>query len=344
MLKIEENVDVKKYTTLKIGGQFRYFVEINNIEDIRELSKIHQEDEKYKDIPFFILGGGSNIVFSDGVLDMIALKIEIKGFEIINEDDDFVEIKIGAGENWDEIVEKTVGLNFSGLEALSAIPGTVGATPVQNVGAYGTEVKDTIIEVEVFDFKDEKIKVISNSDCNFKYRDSIFKGEEKGRYLITGVIYRLSKKEPKVPEYGDTLNYFQERGINKPNLREIREAIIEIRDKKLPNPKEIPNVGSFFKNPIVENNIANKIKEKYPNAKLFPVDEHLTKIPAGWLIENAGLKGKSFGNIAVYEKNALVLINKNQATREDLMKAKNEIIRIVLEKFGVILEQEPEII
>lgn len=343
MLKIEENVDVKKYTTLKIGGQFRYFVEINSVDDIKELCVIHQKDEKYKDIPFFILGGGSNIVFSDGVLNVLAIKIEIKGFEIIKEEDDFVEIRVGSGENWDEIVEKTVNLNFSGLEPLSAIPGTVGATPVQNVGAYGSEVKDTIIKVEVFDFENKEIKIFSNSDCNFKYRDSIFKNEGKGRYLITKVVYKLSKKEPRVPEYADTLNYFQEKGIIKPTLKEIREAIIEIRSKKLPNPKEIPNVGSFFKNPIVRNSIANKIKEKFPEVKLFPIDENLTKIPAGWLIENAGLKGKSFGNVAVYERNALVLINKNQATREDLMKAKNEIVRIIEEKFEVTLEQEPEI-
>ncbi|MDD3662383.1 MAG: UDP-N-acetylmuramate dehydrogenase [Candidatus Pacebacteria bacterium] len=344
MLKIEENVDVKKYTTLKIGGQFRYFVEINNIDEIRELCVIAQEDEKYKDIPFFILGGGSNIVFSDGLLDVLAIKVEIKGFEIIKEEDDFVEIKIGAGENWDEIVEKTVRLNFSGLEALSAIPGTVGATPVQNVGAYGSEVKDTIVEVEVFDLKDKKIKILSNSDCNFKYRDSVFKGEEKGRYLITRVTYRLLKGEIPIPAYWDITKYFEEKGITKPTLMGIREAIIEIRNKKLPNPKEVPNVGSFFKNPIVDNKIASEIKEKFPDVKLFPVNENLTKIPAGWLIENAGLKGKSFGNVSIYEKNALVLVNKNDATKEDLMKAKNEIVRIVKEKFGIILEQEPEII
>lgn len=343
-VNIQENVDIKNYSTLKVGGTFRYFVNLENKEDISSLYAIAHNDGRYKDTPIFILGGGSNSIFSDGVVSVFAVKIDIKGFEVLKETDQFVEIRVGAGEVWDQFVEKTVNMNLSGLESLSAIPGVVGATPVQNVGAYGVEVKDSIISVEVFDTFYNTIKELSNSDCKFGYRDSIFKNEARGRYIITSVVYRLSKLSPLIPEYPDTEKYFNERGIINPNVSDIRQAIISIRSNKLPNPKEIPNVGSFFKNPIVSKEKALKILIDYPNAKFFPVDELHTKVPAGWLIENAGLKGKSFGNVAVYDKNALVLVNTGNATKEDIMNAKNEIIKIVKNKFDITLEQEPEVI
>lgn len=341
---IQENVEIKNYSTLQIGGQFKYFSIISSKEDLPLIYSILCDDKKYRNIPILILGGGSNIVFSDGVLNVIALKIEIEGFQIINETSEYADIKVGAGEIWDNIVEKTVNMNLSGLESLTAIPGTVGATPVQNVGAYGSEVKDTILEVEVFDSKEKLFSTFLNKDCEFGYRDSIFKNELKGRYIITAVTYRLSKIIPKMPDYPGVKKYFIENNITIPSLREIREAIISIRSEKLPNPKEIPNVGSFFKNPIVLNITADRVKMEFPNAKFFPINDKLTKIPAGWLIENAGLKGKSFGNVSVYEKNALVLVNNGNATKKDVMYAKNEIIKTVEEKFTIILEQEPEMV
>lgn len=340
MLEIKEYVNIKDYGTLHIGGQFRYFATISNVDDLMSACKIAEKDKK----KIFILGGGSNVVFSEGVIDILALKIEIKGFEIVNETDNYTDIKVGAGEIWDDVVAKTVNMNLSGFEALSAIPGTVGATPVQNVGAYGSEVKDTIIEVEVFNIKENKLEVLSNKDCKFGYRDSIFKNEARGKYIITSVFYRLSKSYPVIPDYPGVKRYFIDNNINNPKLRDIREAIISIRNEKLPNPKEIPNVGSFFKNPIVANDIANEIKKEFKDAKFFPVDNNFTKIPAGWLIENAGLKGKSFGSVSVYDKNALVLVNNKNATSQDIVNTRNEIIKIVKDKFGIILEQEPEII
>ena len=366
MLEIKEYVDIKEYSTLHMGGQLRYFVIIQKKEDLTSLYAIAQSDVRYKDTPIFILGGGSNVVFSDGVIDVFALKIEIKGLEIIparprqlthdsegglahegaggKETNEFTDIKVGAGENWDKIVEKTVAMNLSGLESLSAIPGTVGATPVQNVGAYGSEVKDTILEVEVFNIEEKTISKISNKDCKFGYRDSIFKKEAKGKYIITSVTYRLNKSLPTIPKYPGVIKYFEDREIVNPTLLQIRDAIIYIRSEKLPNPKEIPNVGSFFKNPIVLTKIADKIKEEYTNTKFFPIDDTHTKIPAGWLIENAGLKGKSFGEVSVYNKNALVLVNTKDAKFEDIISARDEIIKIVREKFGIVLEQEPEIV
>lgn len=344
MYNMEEYVDIKNYSTLRVGGQFRYFTLISSVEDLASVCAVAQTDARYKDIPIFILGGGSNIVFSDGILNVLALKIEIKGFEIVSQENDHVDIKVGAGENWDEIVSRTVAMGLSGLESLSAIPGTVGASPVQNIGAYGAEVKDTILEVEVLDIKNGKISTISNKDCKFGYRDSIFKNEAKGKHVITAVTYRLKKSIPIIPDYPGVKKYFIENYINNPALKQIREAIISIRSEKLPNPKENPNVGSFFKNPIVLNEIAYKIIEEFPNAKFFALKDDLTKIPAGWLIENAGLKGESFGNVSLYNKNALVLVNKGNATSEDIIKARNEIIKIVKDKFGITLEQEPEIV
>jgi len=343
MYKIEEYVNAKDYSTLRVGGAFRYFTIVSSVSDLIEVSKI-AKDKKEK---IFILGGGSNIVFSDGIIDLFVIKMEIKGFEIVSDGQDHIDIKIGAGEIWDEIVEKTVDMNLSGIEALSAIPGTVGASPVQNIGAYGSEVKDTILEVEVFDIEKGDITIITNGDCRFGYRDSIFKNEAKGKYIITSVIYRLAKefwKNSSTLSYPGVFKYFEDIGIVDPTLRQIRDAIIFIRREKLPNPKEIPNVGSFFKNKIVLNEIANRIKNEFPNIKLFPIDDIFTKIPSGWLIENAGLKGKSFGKVAVYEKNALVLVNTNNATHENIISARNEIVKTVEQKFGVTLEQEPEIV
>ncbi len=342
-MEIQENVNIKDYSTFKIGGKFRYFILIKNEDDFLSLITIVKDNIKYKDLPLYIIGSGSNIVFSDGIINGIFIKLGIEKFDILKEEKDDVYIKVGAGMSWDDFVKKSIDQNFSGVEAMSIIPGTVGAGPVQNIGAYGVEVKDVLSEVVVYDLKENKIKNLSNKDCEFSYRDSIFK-KEKGRYIILYVVYRLSKDKPKVPNYPDVLNYFKEKNINEPNLVEIREAIISIRNSKLPDFRILPNVGSFFKNPIVLNEIAEKIKIEFPDIKSFKVGEDYTKIPAGWLIENAGLKGKDFGNISIYHKNALVLVNNGNATFQDLTNTKNEILKIVKEKFGISLEQEPEII
>lgn len=322
MIDVKEYVDIKNYSSLKIGGQFRYFASVNNKDDLDDIFIFVEKHE----VPIFILGGGSNIVFSDGVINVLALKIEIKNLEIIEETDEYAKIKVGAGGIWDNFIEKTIEMNLSGLESLSAIPGTVGATPVQNVGAYGSEVKDTIIGVEVFDIKENIIKNLSNKDCNFRYRDSIFKNEAKGKYIIIAVIFKLKKVS------------------NNFDLLKKREEIINTRWSKLPRPEELPNVGSFFKNPIVSKDVADKILKDFPNGKFFDADESMTKIPAGWLIDMAGLKGKSFGNVAVYDKNALVLINTGNATKEDILNTRDEIVKIVKDKFDITLEQEPEVI
>jgi UDP-N-acetylmuramate dehydrogenase len=340
-----ENVPIKEYTTMGIGGEVAHLVRIKTKEEIPEAVAFAKE----KNMPFVVLGEGSNSVFRDATLNAVVLKIEIPGFEIVKENDDSTEIKIGAGENWDKVVERAVEMDLSGIEAMSAIPGTTGATPFQNVGAYGQEIKNVIEEVEVYDVQNSSFAFLSNEECKFDYRDSIFRSSEKGRYIITSIILKLSKFPPTMPHYPGVRKYFestspqpspsQER--EQPTLREIRQAIIEIRANKLPDPKLIKNNGSFFKNPIVENAVAEKLKEQFPNITIFPAGESMSKIPAGWLIEQAGLKGKDFGEMKVYENNALVLVNKGNATFQDLENAKDEIIKTVQNKFGVTLEPEP---
>ena len=335
-----EHVDIKDNCTLRVGGQFRYFIELSDKSELPEVYKFADE----KKLPVFILGGGSNLVFPDGVLEQVVVKINFLGFEIINDTENYTDLKIGAGENWDSVVERAVVMNLSGIEAMSAIPGTTGATPVQNVGAYGQEIKDTLFEVEVFDIENSTIKTIKNLDCHFAYRNSIFKGEAKGRYVIIAVTLRLSKGLPKIPNYPGVKKYFIEKSINSPTLFQIREAIIEIRKKKLPDPKEIPSAGSFFKNPIVDRHIAHELKMKYPELTTFPTGDDLVKIPAGFLIETAGLKGRDFGAVSVYPNNALVLVNNGNATRADVEKVRDQIIRTIFEKFDITLETEPEFV
>jgi UDP-N-acetylmuramate dehydrogenase len=344
MLNIKEYVDIREHSTLRVGGQFRYFLAVDSLDVLREAC----DWARGKGVKTLMLGGGSNIVFPDGVLEVLALQMNMRGFEKVAETDEHVDIKIGAGEEWDSVVARAVGMNLSGIEALSAIPGTTGATPVQNVGAYGQEIADTLVSVEVFDKHTQEIKVLSKSECNFSYRDSIFKNNPpaggKDTYIILSTTLRLLKSTPQMPDYPGVKSYFSEKGIASPSLQEIREAIIYIRSNKLPNPQIIANVGSFFKNPIVSKDVADRIKSEYPKVTIFEVDSEHSKVPAGFLIEACGLKGKDFGTVSVYENNALVLVNSNHASRADIEHTRDEIIRAVYEKFSLTLETEPEFI
>ena len=340
MLNILENVDIHNYSTLKIGGVFRYFVEVDTASDLEKSF----DWARSKNVRVLILGGGSNMVFPDGVIDLLAIKINIFGFHIITDDHNYVDINIGAGENWDYVVERAVGLGLSGIEAMSAIPGTAGATPIQNVGAYGQEIKDTLISVEVYKIESNSLDTLYLKDCHFAYRESIFKHMFKDKYVILSINLRLSKLPAKVPNYPGVKKYFEDKGIMHPSLSEIRDAIVDIRSLKLPDPKKIANVGSFFKNPIVEKSVADKLQIEHPKLVVFPVDETSVKVPAGWLIEFVGLKGKDFGKVSVYSHNALVLVNNGSATRADIEAVRDKIIKIVKDKFGIELSAEPEFV
>lgn len=334
-MTIDEFVDITNYTTFKLGPTARYFCVVTTNDELTTAILF----AKKTGIPFFILGGGSNTIFKDKGYSGFIIKNEIKGFTTINEDSESVTIEIGSGENWDSIVKKTVELGFSGIEAMSAIPGSVGGTPIQNVGAYGQEIKDTLVSVEVYDYKEDVFTILTNEECMFSYRDSIFKKEQ--RYIVTSVRLLLSKKTPIIPNYKGVRNHFEEKGIDTPTLLQIREAIIEIRKNKLPDPVLVPSVGSFFKNPIVNSDVVNKIKEKYPDPVVFEIGNNEYKIGAGWLIDTLGFKGKSFGNLSLYEHNALVVVNNGKATFEELEELIAFIQNKVKEETGIFLETEP---
>src|SRR3989344_1597646 len=344
-------INIAPLTTMQLPVMAEVFY-AKNVDHILEFF-----NKLEKGVKPIILGGGSNLIISPEIKNRPILKMEIMGIEIISNERDFVLIKLGAGENWDNFVSRACATNLSGIEAMSAIPGTVGATPVQNVGAYGQEVKDTILNVEVFDIEDKKIKILTNVDCKFSYRDSIFKNEGKNKFVIISVTFKLLKQFPEIPKYVDVKKYFIENNINNPSLIQIRDAIINIRHTKLPDPKIIFNTGSFFKNPIIDKNEALKIKESYLDMPSFTVIsnaniEHMSsnsiyeqvKIPAGWLIEKVGMKGYDFGKVATYKNNAIVLINKGDASYQDIINAKDKIIASVYEKFGITLETEPEFV
>lgn len=337
MSQFLEFENLKKYTTFRVGGDARYFFVLKKAEEL----DLVLEKQKETNLPIFVLGGGSNIIVSDSALNCIAIKNEIMGIEIVKETEDQVFLSVGAGESWDGFVDYCVKNGFAGVEALSAIPGTVGGAPIQNIGAYGCEVSETIESVEVFDFVEKKSRIILARDCEFSYRDSIFK-KNKNRFVVLKVNFVLYKSgEAKVPDYPGVKDFIKE---EKASLQDIRETIIKIRSSKLPDPSLIHNVGSFFKNPIVQESFFNDLKNKFPDIKSFKEGEGYIKIPAGWLIEKAGLKGQSFGEISIYEKNALVLVNNGQASSQDVVNVSNKIKHIVKEKFGVEIETEPNFI
>lgn len=337
-MQIEENTSLKNLSSFKIGGTAKYSSIIDNPEDALLLF----EFAKNKNLPLTIIGKGTNSIFKDGELNHVIGIMNIQGIRIVNDFGESVQIESGAGVLWDELVEWSVTNKLSGLESLSAIPGTVGAAPVQNIGAYGAELADTFVNVKAFDTKTEQNVLLGLNDCKFSYRDSVFK-HEPGRYIITSVTIELSHKTPELPKYKDVQLYFLGKKT-KPTLKQIRKAIIEIREKKLPQPEVIPNAGSFFKNPIVPNHEAQKLLQDNPNMPHFVVDKEHMKLYAGWFIEKAGFKGESIGPIECYKNNALVLTCKSEATFKDLEEAQKKITRKVKEMFGVSLEMEPLII
>jgi UDP-N-acetylmuramate dehydrogenase len=334
---MNEEALLSELSTFRMGGTAKNIVPIRAEEDLEAFFTTPQDG-------FFILGGGSNVVFPDAGISTTILQIKILGIQKQNETNEGVELIIGAGENWDSVVEYAVDRGYSGVEALSAIPGTAGATPVQNVGAYGTEIKDVLLSVRVYDVLEKRFKTLTNAECAFAYRDSIFKHTAKGKYVITQITLKLFKKAPGIPEYPGVRDYLLEKGIYTPSLCDIRNAITAIRWKKLPDPKEIASCGSFFKNPIVPKELADSLKEKYPKLAVFSVSEALSKVGAGSLIDTLGWKGKKIGNFSFYTGNAVVVVHEGggtQAELRDLIETVNESIQ---KAYGITLEPEPEIL
>ena len=336
-LRIEHSVPLSELCTFRMGGMAKEIVTVTSEEDLVTLFGLLKADRKW-----FVLGGGSNTIFPDGDFKTLVIRVGMDSIRT-EESDAGIVVTAGAGASWDVLVAYTVEQGLSGIEALSAIPGCVGATPIQNVGAYGSEVKDTIVAVRAYDTVEKKFVTFTNAECEFAYRDSMFK-HVPHRYIITEVSYKMSKEKPKTPNYSGVAEYFEKRGIREPDLHDIRSAIIAIRATKLPDPKVLASVGSFFKNPIIAKSQADALKEQYPTLAVFPVSETLSKIGAGSLIDTMGWKGKSFGAISIYPHNALVLVNEGGATKVELEKVVSAIVFTVKEKYGIELSVEPELV
>ena len=336
-MDVMTNISLKQYTTMKLGGEARYMATADSASDVVSLYR----NARKENLPIFVLGGGSNVITHDEVFEGIVLLNKIKGFEVISETDETTDVKIGAGEVWDEVVEKAIELGLQGIEAMSGIPGTAGAAPVQNVGAYGQEIVDTLISLEAYDSKTDTIVTISADECDFSYRNSIFRDKEKGRYCILNITLRLNKAEPKPPYYASLQRYIDKNDIREVNLSVIRVAVLNIRSEKLPDPAELPSAGSFFKNALVEKWKLEELQREYSDIPNYAMSDGRYKIPTGWLIDKAGLRGYRSHGMRVYEKNALVLVNDSATGYDDLAAIREEIVQIVFDKFGIKIEQEP---
>jgi UDP-N-acetylmuramate dehydrogenase len=336
-MEIHTNIPLKNYTTMRLGGNARFMADAHTPDEIAELSR----NATSQNLPVFILGGGSNIIVRDEGFNGIVIRNRIPGFDVIEDTASTMTIRIGAGENWDEVVKRTVDMNLSGIEAMSAIPGTAGAAPVQNVGAYGQEIADTLLSLEAYDSTTNSFTILQNADCGFSYRHSIFRGEAMGRYIVTAITLRLFKTPTQPPFYKALEDYFTANAITMFTPQIIRDAVIKIRTDKLPDPNLTPNTGSFFKNAIIEDWQLNELKVTYPDMPSYDMPGGNFKIPTGWLIEQTGLKGKTLHGMRVHDKNALVLINESATSYQDLADARDEISGAVRDQFRITIEQEP---
>jgi UDP-N-acetylmuramate dehydrogenase len=336
-MDIHTNIPLKNYTTMRLGGNARFMTEVHTADDVAVVCK----NAHAQNLPIFILGGGSNVIVRDEGFQGIIIRNRIPGFEVIADDSMGTTIKIGAGENWDEVVKRVVDMNLSGIEAMSAIPGTAGAAPVQNVGAYGQEIAETLVSVEAYDIQTNQFMLLSNADCGFSYRHSIFRGTEAGRYVITSITLKLYKAAPQPPFYKAIQDYFESHGITIFTPQAIRDAVTVIRSDKLPDPALTPNTGSFFKNAIVEDWQLDELRKEYPDIPTYDMSDGRYKVPTGWLIEQTGLKGKTIHGMRIHDKNALVLINESAKSYADLAAARDEIIGAVRDQFHIMIKQEP---
>lgn len=338
-MNIIANYPLLKLNTFGVDVKAKYFVSINTVNELIELTKT----EVFKDLQLLILGGGSNILFTKDFDGLVILN-SIKGKEIIDQTQESIFLKIGAGENWHELVMYTVDNGWGGIENLSLIPGNTGTAPMQNIGAYGVEIKETFVELEALEISSGKIVKFNNSDCEFGYRESVFKNKMKNQYIIVNITLELKKSPVLNINYGDVKAILESQNINNPSIKQVSDAIISIRQSKLPDPKIIGNSGSFFKNPIVSLEQLELIKKKYPNVVNYKINENEFKIAAGWMIERAGWKGKKFNNYGVHEKQALVLVNYGLANGMEIFNLSEEIILDIKDKFGIKLEREVNII
>ena len=332
-----QNTSLKAYNTFGIDVAAEHLVSIESTSElVKTLAEINQKE-------LLILGGGSNVLFMNDFKGTVLLN-KLEGISVVDENEGHVWVKAGGGVNWHEFVLHCIHQNWAGIENLSLIPGSVGAAPMQNIGAYGVETKDVFHELEAIEISTGKIITFSNSDCQFGYRESVFKRALKGQYLISSVIFKLDKKPTFKTSYGAITNELENMKVTELSIQAISDAVINIRQSKLPDPKVTGNAGSFFKNPVVPISLAENIKKEYPEAAAYPVDNNSMKLAAGWLIDKAGWKGKTYGNYGVHPKQALVLVNYGGATGQNIYDLSTEILADIKSKFGVELEREVNIV
>ncbi|WP_088322669.1 UDP-N-acetylmuramate dehydrogenase [Polaribacter tangerinus] len=335
-MNIQKNISLKKYNTFGISVNAKRFVKVTSVYELQQLLKTEKD--------FFLISGGSNMLLTKN-LEQLVILIDIKGISIDKESNNSVFLTVNAGENWHDFVLWCVGENYGGLENLSLIPGNVGTCPIQNIGAYGVEVKDTITKVEALEIETGKLVTFSGEECKFGYRDSIFKNTHKNLFIITSVSFKLTKNKHKInSSYGAIETELATQKITSPTIKDISNAVIAIRKSKLPDPNEIGNSGSFFKNPVIKLSHYNALKKVYSSIPSYPVSETLVKVPAGWLVENCGFKGRRFGDAGVHKNQALVLVNYGNATGIEIYNLAKKIQKSVIEKFDISLEIEVNII
>ncbi|AHM63478.1 UDP-N-acetylenolpyruvoylglucosamine reductase [Flammeovirgaceae bacterium 311] len=334
-VQIEKNKSLKAYNTFGIDAIAPWFCEISTVEELQEVLQM----EQFRQLPILILGGGSNILFTRDPVGLVLLN-RIVGVKVVEEDEEHVWVNVGGGQNWHDFVLYTIAQGWGGLENLSLIPGTVGAAPMQNIGAYGVEIKDTFSQLEAVERNTGKVRIFTNPECKFGYRSSIFKTTARDQYVIAHVIFRLHKKHTFNTSYGDIQKTLAELGIEELSLQAVSNAVIRIRQSKLPDPKQIGNAGSFFKNPVIGQEQFAALQQQYPSMPHYPQPDETVKVPAGWLIEQSGWKGHRRGNIGVHEKQALVLVNYGGARGADLKQLAEDIQASVEKKFGIELETE----
>ena len=337
-MTILNNFSLKKHNTFGIEAKAKQFVAVHSVEDLKTVLVENQSQPK------FILGGGSNMLLTQDIQALV-IHIDLKGIKVLKEDDNFVWVESQAGENWHEFVLWTIDQNFGGLENMSLIPGNVGTTPVQNIGAYGTEIKDTFVSCDAMNIATQEMKTFTKDDCHFGYRESIFKHEAKDQFIITSVVFKLTKHIHKINiSYGDITKELEKQNVITPTLKDVSNAVIAIRQSKLPDPKELGNSGSFFKNPIISKEQFEKARALHPEMPHYVISETEVKVPAGWLIEKAGFKGKRFGDAGIHKNQALVLVNYGNATGQEILNVSRDIQATILKEFGIVIEAEVNVI
>jgi len=340
MIKIQERVNLKPYNTFGIAAEARWFIDITNENDLRELIG----SPVYKNNNVLILGGGSNVLLTKD-FDGLVIHNSLKGIDVVDRNDHHVTIKVASGEAWHDLVVHAIDNNWGGIENLSLIPGTVGAAPMQNIGAYGVEVKEVIVKVDAMERSTGVLKTFSRDECRFGYRESVFKHHLKEKYFISSVTLSLTSINHHLNiSYGAINDTLKQMNVLQPTIRDVSDAVIAIRRSKLPDPKVIGNAGSFFKNPVIDTTRFNELKKRFPSIPGYTSDNQEVKVPAGWLIEQCSLKGIRIGDVGVHQHQALVLVNYDNGSGNEILELSKKIQRTVNETFGIELHTEVNII